>query len=184
VLFCQRRSWTATVLKGGRTGGARGAIAPPNLHCGAQLCSLCATFGSVQVLQPPQSHTASSAPDCTHSLPLSCKMYIYSSFWSVGIRCHILHALAIVALVEFICVQITSIKYIILKQDFCYSKGQKELDITCCIYSQVLLHIDSWWQRWEKTTFILFPGSSKTRCLIMQFGEVMDKEALTDHEST
>lgn len=68
-----------------------------------------------------------------YSLPLSRKMYIYSSFWSVGIRCHIFHALAIVALVEFICVQITSIKYIIIKQDFCYSKRQKELDITCCI---------------------------------------------------
>jgi len=37
---------------------------PKKLHCGAQLCALCATFGSVQVLQPPQSHTASSAPAC------------------------------------------------------------------------------------------------------------------------
>jgi len=26
-----------------------------------ECCALCATFGSMQVLQPPQSHTASSA---------------------------------------------------------------------------------------------------------------------------
>jgi len=35
------------VCKGGGTGGARGAIAPPNLHCGARLCALCATFSYV-----------------------------------------------------------------------------------------------------------------------------------------
>jgi len=39
------------------------------LHCGAQLCALCATFGSVQVLQPPQSHTASSAPVSSGMIP-------------------------------------------------------------------------------------------------------------------
>jgi len=41
------------LVQGWRNRGARGAIAPPKLHCGAQLCALCATFGSVQVLQPP-----------------------------------------------------------------------------------------------------------------------------------
>jgi len=34
-------------------------------------CTLHATFGSVQVLQPPQSHTASSATEVTYHMYLA-----------------------------------------------------------------------------------------------------------------
>jgi len=65
------------------------------LHCGAQLCALCATFGSVQVLQPPQSHTASSTPDmCFASAHLSANMDKISSLttlilWHIDVYTHV-----------------------------------------------------------------------------------------------
>jgi len=65
----------STVFQGRQNRGGQGP--PQKLHYGAQLCALCATFGSVQVLQPPNLMLLPPSLLCYHC----CNCYCYC-YWT------------------------------------------------------------------------------------------------------